>query len=46
MRLVRALIVPAAMRLLGDLNWWAPAPIARMHRWLVRADHASSPVPQ
>jgi putative drug exporter of the RND superfamily len=33
--LVRALIVPAAMRLLGDLNWWAPAPIARAHRWLV-----------
>jgi RND superfamily putative drug exporter len=35
--LVRALIVPAAMRLLGDLNWWAPSPIARMHRWLVLA---------
>jgi RND superfamily putative drug exporter len=35
--LVRALIVPAAMRLLGDLNWWAPAPIARAHRWLVLA---------
>jgi RND superfamily putative drug exporter len=37
--LVRALIVPAAMRLLGDLNWWAPAPIARAHRWLVLAGH-------
>ncbi len=35
--LVRALIVPAAMRLLGDLNWWAPGPIARAHRWLVFA---------
>ncbi len=35
--LVRALIVPAAMRLLGDLNWWAPSPIARAHRWLVLA---------
>ncbi|MBI2303464.1 MAG: MMPL family transporter [Chloroflexi bacterium] len=23
--LVRALVVPATMRLLGDLNWWAPA---------------------
>ncbi|MEP6694228.1 MAG: MMPL family transporter [Chloroflexota bacterium] len=33
--LVRALIVPATMRLLGDLNWWAPSPIARAHRWLV-----------
>lgn len=35
--LVRALIVPAAMRLLGGLNWWAPGPIARAHRWLVLA---------
>jgi RND superfamily putative drug exporter len=32
--LVRALIVPAAMRLLGDLNWWAPAPLARLHQRL------------
>ena len=29
---VRALIVPATMRLLGNLNWWAPAPLARLHR--------------
>jgi len=30
--LVRALVVPAVMRLLGDLNWWAPHPL----RWLYR----------
>jgi RND superfamily putative drug exporter len=30
--LVRALIVPALMRLLGRLNWWAPAPLARLYR--------------
>ena len=30
--LVRALIVPAAMRLLGDANWWAPGPLARFYR--------------
>jgi RND superfamily putative drug exporter len=30
--LVRALIVPAAMRLLGDANWWAPAPLTRLCR--------------
>jgi RND superfamily putative drug exporter len=30
--LVRALIVPAAMRLLGDANWWAPAPLTRLYR--------------
>ena len=28
--LVRALIVPASMRLMGDLNWWAPAPLRRL----------------
>lgn len=32
--LVRALVVPATMRLLGDLNWWAPAPLARLYRRL------------
>ncbi|MCX9192492.1 hypothetical protein C3Y87_13925 [Carbonactinospora thermoautotrophica] len=26
---VRALLVPATMRLLGTANWWAPAPLAR-----------------
>ncbi len=26
---VRALLVPATMKLLGNLNWWAPAPMAR-----------------
>jgi len=28
---VRALLVPATMRLLGRWNWWAPAPLARLH---------------
>jgi uncharacterized membrane protein YdfJ with MMPL/SSD domain len=28
--LVRLLIVPAAMRLLGTWNWWVPAPLARL----------------
>jgi RND superfamily putative drug exporter len=30
--LVRALLVPATMRLLGRWNWWAPGPLARFHR--------------
>jgi RND superfamily putative drug exporter len=30
--LVRALVVPATMRLLGNLNWWAPAPLTRLYR--------------
>jgi RND superfamily putative drug exporter len=29
---VRALLVPATMRLLGRWNWWAPPPVARLHR--------------
>jgi RND superfamily putative drug exporter len=29
---VRALIVPSLMRLFGDWNWWAPAPLKRVQR--------------
>jgi RND superfamily putative drug exporter len=29
---IRVLLVPAAMRLLGRLNWWAPGPLARLYR--------------
>jgi uncharacterized membrane protein YdfJ with MMPL/SSD domain len=29
--LVRVLMVPALMRLLGRWNWWAPGPLARMY---------------
>jgi RND superfamily putative drug exporter len=32
--LVRVLLVPATMRLFGDANWWAPAPLRRMRDWL------------
>jgi RND superfamily putative drug exporter len=32
--LVRGALVPAFMRLAGDFNWWAPAPLRRFHeRW-------------
>lgn len=30
--LVRALLVPALMRLFGDWNWWAPAPLRRFQK--------------
>jgi len=29
--IVRALLVPSLMRLLGRWNWWAPKPLARLH---------------
>ncbi|MFL6022826.1 MAG: MMPL family transporter [Marmoricola sp.] len=28
---VRALLVPSLMRLLGEANWWAPGPLRRLH---------------
>jgi RND superfamily putative drug exporter len=32
--IVRALLVPALMQLLGKWNWWAPAPLRRLYeRW-------------
>jgi len=32
--IVRALLVPATMRLMGRWNWWAPESLARLHRRL------------
>ena len=43
--LVRALLVPATMRLLGRWNWWAPAPLAQFWlRWGVRGGDGSAPL--
>jgi putative drug exporter of the RND superfamily len=30
--LIRCVLVPATMTLLGDANWWAPAPLRRLYR--------------
>lgn len=35
--IVRALLVPSLMELLGRWNWWAPAPLRRLHRRLLGA---------
>lgn len=32
--IVRLILVPASMRLLGHVNWWAPAPLAALSRRL------------
>lgn len=29
--LIRCILVPATMTLLGSANWWAPAPLRRLH---------------
>jgi putative drug exporter of the RND superfamily len=34
---VRLLLVPATMTLLGRWNWWAPAPLRRLHQRLSRS---------
>ncbi len=45
--IVRSLVVPAVMRLLGDWNWWAPAPLARLHNRLGLAERSGDgPEPQ
>jgi RND superfamily putative drug exporter len=44
--LVRALVVPATMRLLGRANWWAPGPLARLYRRLALGEaHAGGLAP-
>ena len=44
---VRVLLVPATMRLLGRANWWAPRPLRRLYaRYGIReADGQRQPVP-
>jgi RND superfamily putative drug exporter len=44
---VRAILVPATMRLLGRANWWAPAPMARWwRRYGIREGEAPAPAAQ
>jgi RND superfamily putative drug exporter len=41
--LVRCLLVPATMTLLGDRNWWAPAPLRRLHDRFGIRESAAAP---
>jgi RND superfamily putative drug exporter len=38
--LVRGVLVPAFMRLMGRANWWAPAPLRRLHNRIGLQEHA------
>lgn len=40
--IVRALLVPATMRLMGRWNWWAPGPLASLYRRLGLAERSSN----
>jgi len=49
--IVRVLLVPATMRLLGRANWWAPGPLRRLYaRYGIRegdgAPALAEPAPQ
>jgi len=43
--IVRSLVVPAVMRLLGDVNWWAPRPLRRLYDWIGIGDLGVEPEP-
>jgi RND superfamily putative drug exporter len=43
--LVRTLLVPATMKLLGERNWWAPAPLRRFHDRYGLHEAPSTPAP-
>lgn len=43
--IVRALLVPSLMRLLGRWNWWAPGPLRRLHERLgLSAESSGDPI--
>jgi RND superfamily putative drug exporter len=41
--IVRMLLVPAVMSLMGRANWWAPAPLRRLHRRIGLHEAPSAP---
>jgi RND superfamily putative drug exporter len=41
--IVRALLVPATMRLLGRWNWWAPGPLAAFYRRFGMKESSGTP---
>jgi uncharacterized membrane protein YdfJ with MMPL/SSD domain len=43
--IIRALLVPSLMRLLGSANWWAPRPLRRLHDRIELREGASTPRP-
>jgi RND superfamily putative drug exporter len=44
--LVRILLVPASMRLLGRWNWWTPRPLTALYRrYGIRDTHQPHPGP-
>jgi len=44
--IVRVLLVPATMRMLGRANWWAPAPLRGLYARYGIAESGSDPAPR
>jgi RND superfamily putative drug exporter len=44
--LVRMVLVPAFMHVLGRWNWWAPKPLARLHERIGISEAGDDPPPQ
>ncbi|MCC3316406.1 MMPL family transporter [Nocardia africana] len=43
---IRMLLVPALMRLMGRANWWAPRPLARWHERFGFTEHPAPATPE
>jgi RND superfamily putative drug exporter len=41
--LVRMLLMPSVMSLMGPLNWWAPRPLRRLHGRIGLTDEVVAP---
>ncbi|MFD0362766.1 MMPL family transporter [Nocardia sp. GCM10030253] len=41
--LIRGLLAPALMKLLGTANWWAPAPLVRLHAKIGLSEESAVP---
>jgi len=41
--IIRGLLVPVFMRLAGELNWWAPEPLRRLHRRIGLSESEGAP---
>jgi RND superfamily putative drug exporter len=44
--IVRILVVPSVMRILGRANWWAPRPLAMLHRRIGAGEATLGPSPE
>ena len=43
--IIRALLVPSLMELLGSWNWWAPKPLRRLHERIGLQEGMPTPTP-